>query len=117
MVVGKAVGATITAHFAARMAGEALSTSEADDLCKAEFDERAAQPLTDFGEDDPADLREQAQEALHAYLTELAPSVAGLGRAPLRAPLRRRRSGRSSATSTSRTRRATRSTSRSGPST
>jgi hypothetical protein len=75
MLVGKAVGATITAHFAARMAGEALSGSEADDLCAAEFDERAAQSLTDFGQEDPGDLREQAREALRAYLRELAPTV------------------------------------------
>jgi RecB family exonuclease len=75
MVVGKAVGATIAAHFTAQMAGEALSATEVDDLCAAEFDERAAQPLTDFGHDDPAELRDQAREALRAYLTELAPSV------------------------------------------
>src|ERR671926_2020339 len=46
-----------------------------DDLCLAEFDERAAQPLTDFGEEHPAELREQAREALRAYLRELAPTV------------------------------------------
>jgi len=33
MVVGKAVGATIAAHFAGRLAREALSAREADDLC------------------------------------------------------------------------------------
>ena len=75
MVVGKAVGATIAAYFAARMAGEVLSEMEADDLCLAEFDERAAQPLTDFGQEEPAELREQAREALRAYLRELAPTV------------------------------------------
>jgi RecB family exonuclease len=75
MVVGKAVGATIAAHFAAKMAGEALSAGEADDLCAAEFDERAAQPLTDFGQDNPGELREQAREALRAYQTELAPAA------------------------------------------
>jgi RecB family exonuclease len=75
MLVGKAVGAAITAHFAARIAGEALSIREADDLCAAEFDERVGQPLTDFGRDDPDDLREQSREALNAYLEDLAPSV------------------------------------------
>src|SRR5919202_7043825 len=75
MVVGKAVGAAIAAYFAARMAGEVLSEMEADDLCLAEFDERAAQPLTDFGQEGPAELREQAREALRAYLRELAPTV------------------------------------------
>jgi RecB family exonuclease len=75
MVVGQAVGATMAGYFASKMAGEALSATDADDLCAAEFDERAAQPLTDFGQDEPADLREQSREALRAYLEELAPSV------------------------------------------
>jgi len=57
------------------MAGQALSIREADDLPAAEFDERVGQPLTDFGQDDPDDLREQSREALRAYLEELAPSV------------------------------------------
>jgi hypothetical protein len=75
MVVGKSVGAAITAHFAAQIAGQKLSLSEADDLVVAEFEESAAQPLTDFGSDEPAGLREQGREALRAYLAELAPQV------------------------------------------
>jgi hypothetical protein len=75
MLVGKAVGAAITAHFAARIAGESLSETEGDDLCGAEFDERAAQPLTDFGQEKPDQFREQSREALRAYLTTLAPAV------------------------------------------
>lgn len=75
MAVGKAVGATITAHFAARMAGESLPGRETDDLVVAELDERLGQPLTDLGTDDPAALREQSREALRAYLAGIAPSV------------------------------------------
>jgi RecB family exonuclease len=75
MVVGKAVGAVITAHYAARMAGERLSVADCDDLVVAEFEECAARPLTDFGQEDPSELREQSREALRAYLAELAPSV------------------------------------------
>jgi RecB family exonuclease len=75
MVVGKAVGAAITAHLAARMAGERLSAEDCDDLVVADFDECAVRPLTDFGRDEPAELREQSREALRAYLAELAPSV------------------------------------------
>jgi RecB family exonuclease len=75
MVIGKAVGGTITAYFAARIAGESLSTRDADDLCRAEFDERLGQAGTKLGEDDPDLLREQSREALRAYLSELAPSV------------------------------------------
>ena len=75
MLVGKAVGATIAAHFAARIVGESLSATDADDLCAAEFDERLGQAGTDLREDDPDVLREQSREALRAYLTELAPSV------------------------------------------
>jgi|SRR5215218_4585919 len=33
------------------------------------------QSLTDFGQDDPDDLREQSREALRGYLEQLAPSV------------------------------------------
>src|SRR3712207_2703949 len=75
MVLGKAVGAAATTPFSARIAGEPLTLSEADDLVVAEFDEKAAQPLTNFGQDDPGELREQARTALRAYLTDLAPSV------------------------------------------
>ncbi len=75
MVVGKSVGAAITAHFAAQIAGEGLSLTEADDLVVAEFDESAGKPLTDFGSDEPDTLREQGREALRAYLEELAPQV------------------------------------------
>jgi hypothetical protein len=75
MVIGKAVGGTIAAYFTARIAGESLSASDADDLCRAEFDERLGQPGTDLGEDDPDELREQSREALRAYLTQFAPSV------------------------------------------
>ncbi len=75
MLVGKAVGGTIAAYFGARIAGESLSARDADDLCRAEFDERLGQAGTHLGEDDPDTLREQSREALRAYLTELAPSV------------------------------------------
>jgi hypothetical protein len=75
MVVGGAVGAAITAHYAARLAGERLSRTDADDLLGAEFDDRAAHRLTRFGDDDPALLREQGREALRAYLTTLARDV------------------------------------------
>jgi hypothetical protein len=74
MVVGKAVGGTI-AYFAARIAGEPVSAADADDLCRAEFDERLGQAGTGLGEDDPDTLREQSREALCAYLTEPVPSV------------------------------------------
>ena len=75
MVIGKAVGATLAAYFAARMAGEPLSPQDADDLLAAEFDESAGRRDTDFGQDEPDTLRGQSREALRAYLTELAPSV------------------------------------------
>ena len=91
MVVGKAVGATIAAYFAARMAGEVLSEMEADDLCLAEFDERAAQPLTDFGQEEPAELREQARGAARLPAGARPDRAPGLGRASVRAALRGRR--------------------------
>jgi hypothetical protein len=75
MLVGKAVGATVGAYFAARMAGEDLSAADADDLCRAEFDERLGQAGTELAGDEPDELREQSREALRAYLTELAPGV------------------------------------------
>jgi hypothetical protein len=75
MIIGASVGATVAAYFGARMRGEGLSAEDADDLCGAEFDERALQPQTDLGEDDPTLLREHSREALRAYLAELAPSV------------------------------------------
>jgi hypothetical protein len=75
MIVGKAVGAAITQHYAAQVAGQSLSASDADDICGAEFDESALRPGTEFGEDDPAELRGHGREALRAYLTEIAPRV------------------------------------------
>jgi len=75
MLVGKAVGGAIAAYFAARMAGESLSVGDADDLCRAEFDERLGQAGTELAGDDQEELREQSREALRAYLTELAPGV------------------------------------------
>ena len=91
MVIGKAVGATLAAYFAARMAGEPLSEQDADDLLGAEFDESAGRPDTDFGQDEPDTLREQSREALRAYLTDArAAGQAGERRAALRAALRGR---------------------------
>lgn len=75
MIVGKAVGAAITQHYAAQMAGDALSAGDADDICAAEFDESALRPETEFGEDDADELREHGRAALDAYLSELAPEV------------------------------------------
>lgn len=75
MVVGKAVGAAITQHYAAQLGGGCLSAKDADDICLAEFDESAAAPTVDFAGDAPDVLREQGREALRAYLTELAPGV------------------------------------------
>ena len=75
MVIGRSVGATLAAYFAARMAGEPLSGQDADDLLAAEFDESAGRSDTDFGQDEPEALREQSREALRAYLAELAPQV------------------------------------------
>lgn len=75
MIVGKAVGAAITQHYAAQIAGQSLSASDADDICGAEFDESALRPQTDFGEDDPGELRGHGREALRSYLAEIAPGV------------------------------------------
>jgi len=75
MLVGGAVGATVTAYYAARLAGESLSADEAGDLLVAEFDERLAGPRTDLGDDEPQTLRDQAREALGAYLAEVAREV------------------------------------------
>ncbi|MEJ7803895.1 MAG: PD-(D/E)XK nuclease family protein [Candidatus Limnocylindria bacterium] len=75
MIVGKAVGAAITQHYAAQMACEALSAGDADDICAAEFDESALRPGAEFGEDDVDELREHSRGALRAYLSELAPQV------------------------------------------
>jgi hypothetical protein len=54
MLIGKAVGGTVAANFAARIAGESPSARDADDLCRAEFEERLGQAGTDLGEDEPA---------------------------------------------------------------
>lgn len=75
MIVGKAVGAAITQHYAAQIAGQTLSASDADDVCGAEFDESALRPGADFGEDDPGELRTHGREALRAYLSDTAPKV------------------------------------------
>jgi hypothetical protein len=75
MLVGSAVGAAATAHFAARMAGEPLSAGAVDDILVAEFDERAERPLTELGGEQPAALREQSREALRAYLAGIARTV------------------------------------------
>ncbi len=75
MIVGRAVGAAITQHYAAQIAGESLSASDADDICGAEFDESALRPAANFGDDEPAELREHGREALRAYLSDIAPKV------------------------------------------
>lgn len=75
MIVGKAVGAAITQHFAAQIAGQSLSGADADDICGAEFDESALRPETDFGDEQPAELRERGREALRSYLSDIAPAV------------------------------------------
>jgi PD-(D/E)XK nuclease superfamily len=62
MLVGSAVGAAATAHFAARMAGEPLSAGATDDILVAEFDERVERPRTSLGEHDPGELREWSRE-------------------------------------------------------
>jgi hypothetical protein len=75
MLVGSSVGAAASAYFSARMAGEALSARDADDILVAEFDERRGRRLTELGEDEPGTLREQSREALRAYLAEIALEV------------------------------------------
>ena len=73
-LLGRALGAALTAHFAAQIAGEALSLRDTDDLYLAEFDDGA--PAALFKERDPvADLRRQGRQALVAYLNRVAPSV------------------------------------------
>ena len=57
------------------MAAERQSAADADDLCRAEFDERLGQAGTELGERYPETLREQSREALRVYTAELAPSV------------------------------------------
>jgi hypothetical protein len=64
MVAGSAAGAAAIAWYAARMRGEALSAADADDLAKAEFAERAARPLVEFGEEAPRALGDQMRKAL-----------------------------------------------------
>lgn len=75
MLVGRAVGAAATAHFAARIRGETLSIADCDDLLVVEFDDALLGPNVDLEGDDPAALREQARIALDAYLEELAAAV------------------------------------------
>jgi hypothetical protein len=75
MVAGSSVGAAAIAWYAARLRGEALSAADADDLAKAEFAERAARPLVDFGHEAPRALGDQMRKALRCYLRELAPKV------------------------------------------
>ncbi|MBA2580300.1 MAG: PD-(D/E)XK nuclease family protein [Thermoleophilaceae bacterium] len=73
-LLGRALGAALTAHFAARIAGQALSLRDTDDLYLAEFDDGA--PTALFKERDPVtDLRRQGRQALVAYLNRVAPSV------------------------------------------
>lgn len=75
MVLGSAVGAAITAHFAAQLHGAALSADEVDDLLLAEFSERVEGRAVDFGGETSDRLREQGREALRSYLETLAPGV------------------------------------------
>ena len=73
-LVGKALGAALTAYFAARIAGQALSLRDADDLYLAEFDDGA--PTALFKQREPAaELRRQGRQALVAYLHRVAPSL------------------------------------------
>ena len=75
MLVGRAVGAAVTAHYAARIRGESLSAKDCDDLCVVEFDDGLLAPDLQLADDDPAELKANAREALAAYLTEIAPGV------------------------------------------
>jgi PD-(D/E)XK nuclease superfamily len=75
MLLGGAVGAALSAHFAAVMAGEHLCAGEADDLLKAEFEERLAGRFVDLGGEPPRALCDQGRKALRSYLRELAPAV------------------------------------------
>ena len=73
-LVGKALGAALTAYFAARIAGQALSLRDADDIYLAEFDDGT--PTAFFKLNEPAaELRRQGRQALVAYLHRVAPSL------------------------------------------
>ncbi len=89
-VIGKAVGAALTARFAAQIAGHSLSLTDADDLYLAEFDDAA--PAAFFKDKEPpAVLRRQGRQVLVAYLSRVAPTLRpALRRAQGRAALRRR---------------------------
>ena len=64
-LVGKALGAALTAYFAARIAGQALSLRDADDIYLAEFDDGT--PTAFFKLNEPAaELRRQGRQALVA---------------------------------------------------
>jgi hypothetical protein len=68
MLVGKAVGQTVTAYYAAGIQdGTRLSEAEADDVLVAGFDE--GELATEFRDDEPGELREGARSALRAYLS------------------------------------------------
>lgn len=73
--LGGALGAALTAHFASRIAGEALSLREVDDLLLAEWKDRLPEVVLKEGES-ADELRRQGRQALVAYLARLAPSVA-----------------------------------------
>jgi len=73
-VIGKAVGAALTARFAAQIAGHSLSLTDADDLYLAEFDDAA--PAAFFKDKEPpAVLRRQGRQVLVAYLSRVAPTL------------------------------------------
>lgn len=74
MSAGKALGAALAAHYAARIAGERLTEAEADDRLLAEFDLQLADTEVKAG-DDAAAVRESCREPLRAYLAEVAPKV------------------------------------------
>jgi RecB family exonuclease len=74
MLVGRAVGQAVTAYYAAGIEdGRRLSENEADDVLVAGFEEGAV--ATEFGDDEPGELKERARSALRAYLSLLAPST------------------------------------------
>ena len=73
-VIGKAVGAALTARFAAQIAGDSLSLADIDDLYLAEFDDAA--PAAFFKDKEPpAVLRRQGRQVLVAYLARIAPTL------------------------------------------
>ena len=73
-VIGRAVGAALTARFAAQIAGQALSLRDADDLYLAEYDDAA--PAAFFKDKEPpALLRRQGRQVLVAYLSRIAPTL------------------------------------------